>query len=760
VIRTGKDKTTIRSSLKKQELWLFSLLLTIYLLTYSGVIHAVDELSALAVTDSLVTGTGWSTRQMEWDQLRTPPQNIAGVEGDLYSKKSLGPSLLALPFYALGKQFETLGAIQVALLANAFLTAAAGVLFLRAGRLLALGDRTAMLGALAFGLATPMFPYARTLFSEPLAAFGLLMALYGALGERRNCGTALQPGPVLWAGVGISLLVLAKFSNVVAAPVFGLYLLAVWLVEPQDTTAAIRWQRALLFGASAAVGLLLTLGYNYLRFHTFFGFPLEPSEQFNTPLVTGITGQLFSAGKGLLWYMPMAILALPALGWWRRERRWWDAALAFFSAATLIILYALWYDWPGGRAWGPRMVIVAVPALALLALPALRWVGSRRWRGVVVAGVVLLSLAVQLPGVLVNFERQEGLDMQAGVPFAQLLWSLPHSPLITYWGKLLGPTRDPLWLQPYFSTLPLWHRGGVVLVAAATITALILASRSTQRTAMRRWLPAALVTLPLLLAMLMAATAFGDPRTEDTGAVREETAALLAAVRELQRPGDVVLLDTAAGSDAPGRTALWLNRAPAIPLIGWARRAQMDAASAARLGQWLDGYRRVWLNLQNTAENDPGSTTERWLAAHGFVGEQRWFGSQRLVEVRLADPSTPVMLLPELRFGDAQTDPATALPATTVGPISVQWQPDAALAAITWPAAIDPDLRYSLQVLDAAGTLFAQRDGAPASAAPHTSRVSVPWPAQDGYRLILKLYRASDGAVLTTTGHAWAELGP
>ena len=393
-------------------------------------------------------------------------------------------------------------------------------------------------------------------------------------------------------------------------------------------------------------------------------------------------------------------------------------------------------------------------------LPALRWVGRRGWHGGLVTAVLLLSLAVQLPGVLVNFEWQEWIDMQAGVTFAQLLWNPAHSPLVTYWGKLLGPTRDPLWLQPYFTALPLWQRGSVVLVAATAVALLIPPRRPTQSAAVRQWLPAAQVTLPLLLAVLLVATAMGDPRTEDASAVREETAALLATVREAHRPDDVVLLDAAPGSDTHRRTALWLNRAPAIPLIGWARRTAMDEDSAARLAQWLDGYRRVWLNVQNMAENNPQSTTERWLAAHGFVGDQRWFGSQRLVEVRLADPSAPVTLIPALRFTDPQTTTAKALPSTTIGPITVQWQPAAALAAITWPAGIDPDLRYSLQVLDDAGALYAQRDGAPRIDAPHTSRISVPWPAQDGYRLILKLYRANSGAVLNAAGHEYAELGP
>ena len=56
-------------------------------------------------------------------------------------------------------------------------------------------------------------------------------------------------------------------------------------------------------------------------------------------------------------------------------------------AATLIVItllfYAKWYDWTGGRAWGPRLLVMTTPALLLLCLPALDRLrqsqGAARW---------------------------------------------------------------------------------------------------------------------------------------------------------------------------------------------------------------------------------------------------------------------------------------------------------------------------------------------------------------------------------------------
>jgi hypothetical protein len=707
------------------------------------------------VTDSLLVSGSLETPQMEWDQQRTPPQNIFGPDGGLYSKKSIGPSLLALPFYALGKGLAGWGAVQLALLANALVCAATAVIFLQIGRSLDLEEGHALTGALLVGIATPLLPYARTLFSEPLAALGLALALWGALAERRNTASGLSPLPVLAAGAGISLLILAKFSNLVAAPFFALYLAVVWFAALPTVPRQTRLYRALLFGASAGLGLAITLAYNWLRFRTLLGFPLEPYELFNTPLLTGLAGQLVAPGKGLFWYMPLAWLVVFSVGWWRREKRWWDAMLALSATASLLVVYALWYDWPGGRAWGPRMVIVVVPAVALLALPALADVGKRSRRGMLATALAILSILVQLPGVLVNFEQQEALDMQAGASFNQLLWSWPHSPLLTYWARLASASRDPLWLQPWLGELPKWLLVALFLCTVAA-GAWLWRQRPGKGAASRLAHPA-WALLPLAgLAVLLPLAAFGDPRTEEQGAVREETAAVMAAVVNDWRGGDLLVLDAAAGSDPARRSALWMNRAPAMPLIGWARRETGEATLHASLERWIAGHRRIWLNVQESATHSGQSATETWLATQAFAGRQQWFGGQRLAEFILAATDVAVTTVPPLRFGD-ETGPLL-----TTGSFDLRVEDGWLLAQLRWPEAGAPDLRYSLQILAGDGALFAQIDGAPTGATGATGeRIALPLPV-GGFQAILKLYRAGDGSLLShlqPVGDGWRMAG-
>jgi hypothetical protein len=384
----------------------------------------------------------------------------------------------------------------------------------------------------------------------------------------------------------------------------------------------------------------------------------------------------------------------------------------------------------------------------MLALPAFEWLLAQRrftWRAAMVSGVVLLSVLVQLPGVLVNFERQEGLDMQAGASFDQLLWEPRYAPLVTYWTKI-GVTPDPLWRQPYVSTLPNWQSVLALAAALATATALTLAAiRLRRNRGAGAWLAAAALG-SMFLAGTLVVMAAPDPRWDELSAVREENAALLALITDEAQPQDLVLLDLLPATDKEHRTGLWLNRAPLQPYIGWLRTASMDGLAGERLRQWLSPYRRVWLLLQATDEGDSSSTTERWLEAESFPGRRAWVGSQRYVEYILppADATARRVSGPFL-FAEGEDG-------LTLGGYTVSQAPQSsdAAVALTWSDAPSPDLRYSLQALDAAGAVVAQVDGVPGlvrGADGWANRIGLALPAGE-HTLILKIYRAADGAVL------------
>ncbi len=735
-------------------LWVTLLLLFVYLLSYSGVPHAVDELSALSAAETISISGGWPVNhwhvnQMEWDQSRTPPQNIAGIDGNLYSKKGIGASLIALPLLWVGKHWPGAGAVQLAFLTGALVTALAAYCFYRLTLYLDYAPKTAFWGAIALGLGTLLWPYARTLFGESLGALGLSMALAGAVAFRRG---VVRRGyvPLLVAGIGLAILTLAKSSNAVVAPFFAIYLIYARLWEGRKNLVLGELiLQALCVAIPVAIGVAITVGYNYARFRTVWTFPLEPFESFSTPLRLGLAGLLVSPGKGLLWYVPLLWLALLGLPKWTHRRRLPDYLLASASLLAPIVLYALWYDWPGGRAWGPRMIVVTMPAIAMLALPALdglvegtasRWA---RWATGLLLGV---SVAVQLPAVLVNFELREAADMQAGVTFEQLLWSVDHSPLITYWQSVIQGPHDVWWLQPFLRSLAIWQWTAILTLGGLIVALLWFSARAT--TAGRRaGLTAGLVLALALFGLTIVLSSADDPRWHERTADHADNLAIFALLDDTAGPGDLALLDMLPGYDSEGRQWLWMNSGPAdLAYLGWLRKPAMDDAASARLGAWLEPYNRIWLTLQETDDGDTGSTTERWLDQWGYRGGQTWIGSQRVVEYVIAASDSPWVSEPNSFDGALTLDAYRVAQGETAGSYAVD---------LDWAQAAPPDLRFSLQALDAAGQLVAQVDRAPGGLDDFTDRVGLST-ASPVEQIILKVYGADDShvlPVLTGDGH-------
>ena len=130
-------------------LCLFAFLFSIYLLTFSGRYHSSDEMSMLAVTDSLARRGAWDIEYLRW---MGEQQGSFGPDGHLYSRKGIGTTLAALPAYWLALRSDLVGNVQAAMLTNGLLTAATAVLVFLLLRRLGYRAGIAAGTALAFGL--------------------------------------------------------------------------------------------------------------------------------------------------------------------------------------------------------------------------------------------------------------------------------------------------------------------------------------------------------------------------------------------------------------------------------------------------------------------------------------------------------------------------------------------------------------------------------------------------------------------------------
>ncbi|GAP63167.1 hypothetical protein ARMA_1590 [Ardenticatena maritima] len=365
------------------------LVLAATMFLWSGRLHSSDGFAMYAVNDSLVRYGRYDIEQLHWMDIQ---QGTYGRGGWLYSRKGLGTSMAGFPLTVLGFVLPGLGPVQTSLLLAPLLTAlSAALLYLAARRAFPHTPRAAAwLATVAWALGSVAWPYTKTFFSEPLVALATIGAFERLLALRDHPQSRRAAfGIGAWVGLGI----VTRSAHAIVAPFFALT--ALFITWPRDLPPRdiVRRWRALPWGVwlSAAwplmVALGLVLGYNWARFGNPFESGYLDFETFSANWLIGISGQLISPGRGLLWYVPwLVLLPLGVRAAWRRAPEGTGVALGVFAA--YVLLYGKWYMWSGGSAWGPRFLVPTVPLLAWLSTP----IAARRPR--LLGLFVLLGIGV------------------------------------------------------------------------------------------------------------------------------------------------------------------------------------------------------------------------------------------------------------------------------------------------------------------------------------------------------------------------------
>lgn len=363
---------------------LFLLALSVYLLSMTGTL-GIDEETMYLVTESIAergeVAVGPSMLRQTW--------TVTARSGDKYSILEVGQSVLALPFYYIGKIAASIVAPGLRPYATRAAVAAMGPVFGALAVLLvallveALGHSQARAAAVALlaGFGTLLWPYARTFYREPVLA-ALFLAVVWALVRFQT------DGRTRWVVLAATAFFLAGIVRVLALGLAPVFLTAVMRARA-DSGNREHW---ILFGVGAIAALTVDLGYNALRFGSPWatGYPQE--ETFSHPLSMGLYGFLFSPGRSVFLFCPVLVIAMFGLPRMWREAR---STLGLVAAVALfhLCVFGCWWAWANGRGlWGPRYL---VPMLPLALLPA-AWVKpGRLW-----TAVVGLSIAIQLMGVL------------------------------------------------------------------------------------------------------------------------------------------------------------------------------------------------------------------------------------------------------------------------------------------------------------------------------------------------------------------------
>ena len=137
---------------------LFLFLLSVYMLTYSGTLHSSDGQAMFSVAESFVRRLDYDINQIRWMGLQ---QGSFGPDGNLYCRKGLGTSLVAIPLAWLGLVVPFWGVVQTTMLLNVFVTALTGTVLFLYVRRLGYSQSTGGAIALIYGLGTMAWPYAK-----------------------------------------------------------------------------------------------------------------------------------------------------------------------------------------------------------------------------------------------------------------------------------------------------------------------------------------------------------------------------------------------------------------------------------------------------------------------------------------------------------------------------------------------------------------------------------------------------------------------
>lgn len=363
--------------------------------------------------------------------------------GDAVSRYGMGQSLALVPFLwaarALHAASPSLASSPVLVLLPLLCLVAAAWGVSRAAAELGAPPFGQLLAGAATVLATPLWGYSGSDFSEPLQVALLSLGLAALAAGRR----APSRGRAVAAGALLGALPLVKSVLwIVSAP-----LLAAALFPPPAPESGRKKGRArreagprhvLALAAAAAVPAALWLALEVVRFGRPFGG--YGGESFTYPFLTGLARLTVLPNKGLIFYAPVVLFAAPGLLALRgRDPR---LSLALLAAVAAVLASAsTWWAWDGQAAWGPRLVLPALPMLLVASALAVAETRARRAAALALSAagalVNVLGALQPFPGVyaLATFARPELIAASSaeGTPYeiapapdGSLLASGPH----------------------------------------------------------------------------------------------------------------------------------------------------------------------------------------------------------------------------------------------------------------------------------------------------------------------------------------------
>jgi hypothetical protein len=425
---------------RKLILTVFVLFFLVNIITNGGHFDSWDGIETFLVTESMVVKntamldpTVPSIDEINFD-IKMSINTHESIQGKPHSDplepifitRSLLLSTISVPFYWLA-QLSNLSPIAiVAISVNSLILALTSTIIFQFAFELYNSKRKSLILALIFGITSFVWPYATSMFPQPLQGLLIIAALYFIYHntQKQNLKNIILSSSFL----GLS--VLAHPSSVIVIPGFLIYS---YLVNKNT-------KKKFLVYVITLIGIaMLILLLNDLRFEspTNFGYGQYGSiEQHNGWI--GLLGLIFSPGAGIIFFFPAVIMIPFALKFSFSKRRAFTILLGYIVCINWIYYGTLGYGepfaWSGAGGWGPRYLISVIPVICILLGSILE---SKHLGLKIILGVLsVVGFIVNLLGALVWYMYgysygwgKEGLWQEAN-SLEVMTWNPVYSPII------------------------------------------------------------------------------------------------------------------------------------------------------------------------------------------------------------------------------------------------------------------------------------------------------------------------------------------
>lgn len=399
---------------------IFFFFLGFYLFTAKGTIHISDNIVNFQTTRAIVED---GSLAISCDFL--PDFIVARDDGLCFSKYDIGLSITAVPLYLLGRvlgpdpldmftiSFPRLSVSMLGSIGTAATCALLYILCLHISN----DEQQSFIATILYGIVTIAWPYAGLFFSQTLIAFLLTLAVLLII---------KYPPSQTWAYVGAGLALgwacLTRIDTLPLAAVVFIYVLYRW--KQAQGNGRLLFKNLFLLGTPIFLAILAYLAVNAVRTGSLLQSGYA-NEGWTTPFFTGLYGLLISPGKGVVFFSPLAVLAV--IGFVKLWQQGWRAetALILGLVITQLLFYSPWWAWDGGHTWGPRFL---VSTHALLMVGLLPWI-SKSLPQLPLIIAIIFSFLVQLTGTVTEVVVYMRLS-----PFSweEILFKWEASPI---WGQ-------------------------------------------------------------------------------------------------------------------------------------------------------------------------------------------------------------------------------------------------------------------------------------------------------------------------------------